>query len=336
MCRSSLAAFSLVLLLAMSGTARAQSAAAEVLFRDGDRLFAAGDIAAACDAFEASNRIESRAGTLVRLGHCRERNRQLASAWSAYSDALARAKDARKRRIARKQLDQLEPRLSQLVIRVPTERQVTGLRVTRNGVAVDPGLWNRSVPVDGGRYVIEARAPGHVTWSTTVVVAVEKARASVEVPRLPAAAVATRAEGDASGARRAATGARRAANGAEPLRDVPRTLGTRRGIALGLGVGAVAAGAGGLAFGLSSRNLSREAHARCPDMMCADHAAANDLMARSRRHVRYANVAFGTAGVFAIGAAALWLTGGDDDGRGVSVVPVLGPDQAGAAAVGRF
>lgn len=323
MCRSSIAAFGLVLLLAMSGSARAQSAAAEALFRDGVRLFAAGDISAACEAFEASNRIEPRAGTLVRLGHCRERNGQLASAWSAYSDALARVKDARKRRIARKQLDQLEPRLSQLVIQVPTERQVAGLRITRNGVPVDPGLWNRSVPVDGGRYVIEVQAPGHVTWSTTIEVAVAKARAAVEVPRLVAVrAVAAEARG-------------------EPMRDEPRTrtLGTRRGIALGLGIGAVAAGAGGLAFGLSSRNLSRDAHTLCPDTMCADHAAANDLMARSRRHVRYANVAFGTAGVFAIGAAALWLTardGGGGDGGGVSVVPVIGPDQAGAAAVGRF
>ena len=77
--------------------AYAQSAEAEAAFGEGDRLMAAGKIAEACDAFEASNRVEQRAGTLIRLGECREKNRQLASAWSAYKDALTRVRDPRKR-----------------------------------------------------------------------------------------------------------------------------------------------------------------------------------------------------------------------------------------------
>src|SRR5206468_11468525 len=68
-----------VLLAATGGRARAQSAEAEALFSDGDRPMTAGKLAEACDAFEASNRIEARAGTLIRLGECRAKNNQLAS-----------------------------------------------------------------------------------------------------------------------------------------------------------------------------------------------------------------------------------------------------------------
>jgi len=45
---------------------------------------AEGKLAQACQAFEASNRVEPTAGTLILLGECREQNQQLASAWSAY------------------------------------------------------------------------------------------------------------------------------------------------------------------------------------------------------------------------------------------------------------
>src|SRR3954471_19716733 len=94
------ALLSLVVVAVGGGRADAQSAEAEALFNEGDKLMAAGQLAQACDAFESSNRIETRAGTLVRLGECREQNHQLASAWSAYKDALTRAKDPRKHDIA--------------------------------------------------------------------------------------------------------------------------------------------------------------------------------------------------------------------------------------------
>src|ERR1043165_7838821 len=48
------------------GRAYAQSAEAEKLFNDGNRLMATEKLAEACAAFEASNRAEPRAGTLIR------------------------------------------------------------------------------------------------------------------------------------------------------------------------------------------------------------------------------------------------------------------------------
>jgi hypothetical protein len=137
----------------------------------------------ACDAFAASNRLEPRAGTLINLGLCREQNRQLASAWVAFKDALTRVKDPKKKKVAVDKVATLEPRLSYLTISVPDESRVEGLVVTRNGQVVDPALLNRAVPVDGGPYTIAGRAPGHEEWTTTVEVATERDKVSVDVPR---------------------------------------------------------------------------------------------------------------------------------------------------------
>jgi hypothetical protein len=52
------------------------------------------------------------AGTYIGLGERRERNHQLASAWSAYRTALARVSDAEKRDYASARITVLEPRLS--------------------------------------------------------------------------------------------------------------------------------------------------------------------------------------------------------------------------------
>lgn len=164
--------------------ARAQSADAEALFNDGIKLLAEGKVAQACAAFHASNRVEPRAGTLIRLADCLERNHQLASAWSAYKDALTRVKDPRKRAVAMAKAAAIEPRLSHLTVAVADDSRVEGLIVTRNGEAFDPALWNRALPVDGGDYVIAGRAPDHEEWQITVHVPAEGSRVSAKVPRL--------------------------------------------------------------------------------------------------------------------------------------------------------
>src|SRR5690606_1534167 len=138
--------------------AMAQSAEAEALFNDGNALMKQGKIAEACEAFEGSNRIEPRAGTMILLGQCRERMGQLASAWSAYKDALTRVKDERKRRIATSKVAEIEPKLSYLFVEVGDATQIAGLELLRNGQSLDSVLWNREVPVNGGTYVFVARA----------------------------------------------------------------------------------------------------------------------------------------------------------------------------------
>src|SRR5437868_1190720 len=93
---------------------------------------------------------------------------------------LARARRDRRRRsradamlarlaeIARDRAAAIEPHLSYLIISVPEEHHVDGLEVWRDHVPLDRGAWNRAIPLDGGAHLIEARVPGHETWSTTV------------------------------------------------------------------------------------------------------------------------------------------------------------------------
>jgi hypothetical protein len=136
------------------------------------------------EVFDASNRLEPRAGTLILLGECREQSHQLASAWSAYKAALVRVKNQHYREFAQAKAVALEPRLSYLVVIVSDDSKIRGLTIMRNGEPFDSILWNRALPVDGGDYVITGRAPEHEEWQFTVHVPVEGAKMSVEVPKL--------------------------------------------------------------------------------------------------------------------------------------------------------
>lgn len=306
---ASVVAFTLVA-IAGARAVRAQNAEAELLFRDGAQLMDAGEYAKACDAFEASNRIEPRAGTLLRLGHCREQNRQYASAWSAYSDALARVQDPAKRQIAEASVAALADRLSFVTIDVPEERRVAGLVITRGGRVVDAALWNRAAPVDGGDHEIVARAPGHESWTVTITIAAERDQVVVAVPRLRTTAPV----------------------GARPL------LTKRRTIALGVaGAGAVFLVVGAL-NGTQVRDLEGQAHDLCgtEDDTCDDFAAANDHLDDARGKARLANISFGLAAVSLAGAAALWLTGGARPSDGIAITPAVAPGVAGAVVRGRF
>jgi len=175
------------------GTSRAhaQSAEAQRLFDDGNKLMADGKLVEACAAFEASNRIEPRAGACLRLGECREKDQQFASAWSAYKDAQNLATDPRKRQFATAKVSALEPRLSYLTAVVSNQARIPSLVFTRNDKPFDPMLWNRALPVDGGDYIIAVHAPGYETWQKIVHVPLEGAKISVDVPVLTKASKAS-------------------------------------------------------------------------------------------------------------------------------------------------
>jgi tetratricopeptide (TPR) repeat protein len=309
---------SLVIIIAalyFAPVARAQSAEAEALFSDGTRLMAAGQLAEACEAFEASNRIESRAGTLIRLGECREQSQQLASAWSAYKDALTRVRDPQKRALAESKVAQLEPRLSYLIVSVPDESRIDGLVLTRNGKPLDPGLWNRAVPVDGGTYKISGKAPGHEEWWTIVDVPTDAGKVSVDVPRFkelakliaPPAIIADEVH-------------------------VGRMT-RRRQLAIGVaGIGVVALVAG-IALGSQARGRQSDAFALCPDAAtpCADASHAQALLDQGHARALEANLAFGVSAGAALGAAVLWYLGAP---RGTTLA--IAPTANGAAFVGHF
>lgn len=327
---TSVRALGLALLFASvsSAPAHAQSAEAEALFNDADKLFAAGKLAEACDAFEGSNKLEARAGTLIRLGECREKQGRRASAWSAYRDALSRAKDPVKRQIAQDRVAALEPTLSQVTISVPEASKVPGLEIVRNGSVIDPVLWNRTVPIDGGEYTVIARAPGFVEATQTVTIPVDAGKVSVEIPKLEPVAVVPQVLEPAI-----------VQPDPDPIPE-PSMFTGRRKIALGLGVVAVGMVVVGGVLGSGASGLEEDAYLLCPDpsMSCVDAARANDLIERAGTRSSYANIAFGVAAGAAIGAGVLWFLGAPSQAEStqLSLKPHVSPDYAGAVVGGSF
>jgi hypothetical protein len=337
--RVSIAAISVALgVLVASHAAHAQNAEAEALFDDGNRLLSSGKLAQACDAFEASNRAEPRAGTLIRLGECREQNQQIASAWSAYRDALTRVKDPRKRDYAQGKATALEARLSYLTVSVSDESRIESLTITRNGAPFDQALWNRALPVDGGEYVIVGHAPGHEEWQTTARVPAERAKISVEVPKFKELAKLAPSPTPV-----AVKPAPRPA-GTEPRDDEAAPsqgmFTTRRKIALGVAGASVISIAAGVVIGTTAKGKQDDAFKLCPDpaMVCSKAVEANALIQSSHNWALGANIAYGVAAATAIGAGVLWFTGApkSESAPRVSVVPSLVPGEPGVLVRGSF
>jgi hypothetical protein len=345
--RASIATTSLACSVALAlagGRAHAQGATAQQRYDDGDRWMAAGRLDEACAAFEESNRLDARAGTLIRLGECRERNHQLASAVAAYRDALARVKDPRKRAYAQQQLTALEPRRSYLTVVVPADRRLDGLAVNCDDKPIDAALWDQPQPIDGGDHVIAAQADGHEAWRTTVHVPVERGQIVVEVPRLAELArpePAPREPGVSPPAPVVAPPSPVTQSPPAPPqgdRDAPPSIFTTRR-KIGVGVAVVGAGAAvlGAVLGSAAKGKQNDALVLCPDGPACQRAdAANALMRSGHHQALEANISLGVAAAAAVGAGALWFTGAPAESRRVTVVPGLAPGWAGIAVVGRL
>jgi hypothetical protein len=342
--------------------AQSSGAQAEILFRQGKELMATGQIAEACTAFDASQRLDPTAPTLLNQANCREQNHQLATAWGLFLEAERRtrgAPDKASRQMhatARTRITRIEPRLSTLRIAVPANSRLDGLQVARDGELLDPGTWNRALPIDGGTYHLTARAPGRVAWSFTVTVAAEHDAQTVEVPALTVDAAQTASHARMTGARAAdprtagadnpragdpgAASATDAAPAAPadwtPPASAPAAAAppaavtapdnapawtTRRKLAVGAMAGAVVALAGGSVLGVVAKRKQDDAQALCPGRACNDAARANQLIRSGHDLSIAANVSFGVAAVAAIAGGILWITGAPTPAPRLAVQP---------------
>jgi tetratricopeptide (TPR) repeat protein len=314
----------LIVALAFAAPAHAQIAEAEALFREGKRLMKLGQTAQACDKFDASERLEPTDGTEINLANCREKNGQLATAWAMFAKAAAGAKRSghtEREAEARRRAAELEPRLVYLTIVVPEASRITGLVVKRNDTAIDRALWDQSVPVDPDEYQISGEAPGHESWSTSVVVKTKSKK--VEVPVLDKRPDTPSREVAAAPSEPRDAGKADLAVAAAPSRFTPR-----RKLAIATAaVGVVAVGVG-IGFGLHGSSLADDADALCPNVDC-NNAHAVDLNHSARSDALVANIGFAVGGAAIAGAAVLWLIGAPRAGETVSVVPTLGADRIG-------
>jgi tetratricopeptide (TPR) repeat protein len=308
--------------------AQSSTAQAETLFRQGKDLMARGKLAEACAAFDASQKLDPTLATLLNQASCREKNGQLATAWGLFLEAERQSRSAtddatrQLHQVAQAHAAKLEPRLSTLAINVAADNRVGGLEILRNNDPVDPGAWNKPLPVDGGTYKITARAPGNTDWSSTVTVGPERDAKTIEPPKLKAAALAPHADPGGRKPPSVASGA--------PGRSrlLPFILG---GVGLGLGGGA-------LGFELSARSNYDKSKLE------ADNARQDSLYntANSRRHVAQA---LGVGAVACLGAAVfLYFRRGSPESASSSdahagrllLQPILDSDQAGLVLSGSY
>ena len=176
--------------LTVSGSALAEpspgeKAAAEALFQKGVEFMAVGKTAEACEKFDGSNQLDPALGTMLRLADCYERAGKTASAWALFQQAAATASaqgQSERNKIAAERASSLEQRLSRLQLAVDTRSGKEGLQLRLNGKPIPSGTWDAALPVDPGQQTIEASAPGHITWKTSIEVAAGPGTTNLEVP----------------------------------------------------------------------------------------------------------------------------------------------------------
>ena len=206
---------------------------------------------------------------------------------------------------------------------MPASSRVPGLVIKRDGSVVREGQLGTAVPVDIGKHVLEASAPGKVTWHGDVDVREEGKSVQIDVPTLvdgaPDAAVTEKAPPPAFAT--------------TPAAEAPsRSLGTQRTIALVVaGVGVVGLGVGSV-VGLRalSKNSDSNAAGRCVGNTC--DAAGKQLRDDARSAGNLSTVGFVAGGVLLAGGAALWFTA--PSASSVQVGPAVGSGGYGASLRG--
>jgi len=367
--------FGAVAAAASRGAAQPATVQAQSLFDEGRRLMKAGKTVEACTAFEASQKLDPAVTTLLNLADCREQNHQLATAWGLFVDANRMARDAgndKLAKVATSHARKLEPRLSRLTIAVPADRSFAGLEVLRGKDPVDPASWNHALPVDGGSYTITARGPGREPWSTTRTIRPEGDGQTIEVPRLavvkpaappvvaapstpppvapavrppspavttttttpapkePAPTVASAPTPPPPGRGDAPPGE---ATSAAPAADPPETSRSYT-LPIAFGAGGLALGGTALAFHLWGNRLYDQAQA-------ANNRGARPMAESLRSSAntrRYLAQGFLAGALACTGVAVYLYVRGRSENRSpaTAVAPIVSPDLAGLAVVGRW
>ena len=308
--------------------------AAEALFRDARRLLDAGNYKEACEKLAASERLDPAVGTLLNLAHCYEKLGRTASAWGTYREAITAAKlagQADREKSARKSADALEPTLPHLTVTVSAEAKVSGLQVTRDGVAVVQEIWGTSVPVDPGEHVIAASAPGRKSWSQTIN-STSGAAANVEVPTLERSEEEPAAEG-ATPAAVPATKPPTTVPPATPDQTAPASRpfwNTQRTIAVISGGIGIAGGVVAIVEFLSFNDKKDQVAATCPTicMKEEDHTKAINLRNEASTARTWAIVGTAVGGAGLIAGTILWFTapsaGPEPGAVGLAAAPTAG------------
>jgi hypothetical protein len=176
---------------------------AETLFQAGLEAMKKNDYAAACEAFDGSNKADASPGTQINLALCYEKQKKWASAWTWYRSAVGLAEQrgqAERAQLAKESAEKIKPQIHNIVISV--KEPLTDLVVKRDGVEVTIAVAGKEVPlpVDPGDHTIEVSARGKKAWSKTVTVQDNPGTDRIDVPKLENGPVEEKPQGAAGGA----------------------------------------------------------------------------------------------------------------------------------------
>jgi len=287
--------------------------AAESLFSDARRLIQAKDYERACPKLEASRRLEPALGTTLNLGDCYEKLGRTASAWAEFKSAAAEAQkagDSVRKATALQRAAALEPRLSRLQINLAD----ASVSVLRNGDPVSAAVIGSAIPVDPGRYRLEARAPGKAAWTQEVEVRGAGAIVQVDVPALAD-------DANAPADLPAATPVSASSTLSAEPDLMGRDGGSNHTLAWMLGGVGVASVAVGATFGLMASSSWSKAEDGCVDFpyQCERDAVGQADDASTQATV--ATVAFIVGGAALGTSVVLFLTDSDEPSAELAVGP---------------
>jgi hypothetical protein len=182
--RFSLPAISLVVLCSATFAQGREPTAPERLFMQGRQAAKDGNHEKALELFRQSHALEPAPGTLLNIADCEERLGRLVEARKHYGELLTElpATDERRRIAAQhaNEIDVRSPRLRVGVARSAPE----GTTVTLDGAPIATDQAGEALPVDPGRHVVIATAPGRKASRITVTLP-ERAESQVEIAAGP-------------------------------------------------------------------------------------------------------------------------------------------------------
>ncbi len=343
-------------LLAEAGSPRAQPsepardpAGAEALFKRGLEALEKNDWAKACPQFEASSKLDPSVGAQINVARCAEHDGKLARAWAEYQKARVLNREtpgAKRKKDVEEFLDgaitKLEPRLPYVTVKLAHRPE--GLRVERDGIDLPLEGLGQAVPVDPGRHVYTATAPGYRPLRQEIDLA-EAARSEILLHLVREPAAAAVGEEEPRGPAHRPRGPRPASPPAEPgisLILVGAIVGS-----VGAATLAVSAITGGVAASDHATLDDLEAERRCTTagdvLTCDDQSAltkASDAASRGETVSIASTVTLFVGGIVAATGLTLVIVGSVGDSKGTTVEavasPILLPGGAGVGLGGRF
>jgi hypothetical protein len=322
--------FALAVLTLSAGPVYASDpAAARAQLEAGYTLKGEGKYEEALPHLLESLRLDPQLKTMTNLADCEEHLGKLVDAmqhWLMARDRAAVEQNDKFKAAADARVAALEARMPRVTIKLAPDAP-SGTEVTRDGTLLGAISLGTPLLTDPGPHTILARRKGYADGTFTVTVVEGEQKELVVTPgaELPPGAVVVSPQAAPEEAAPAASGW--------------NTRKTEAAIALGVAVVGVGMGTG---FGLSVGSHWSDAQAACGSG-CGPSSPAQSDRSTALTDATISDVSFVVAGVALASAVVLWVTAGPKKTQdsppppvGLRVIPMLGRDGGGAAALGTF